>query len=246
MAEPIFQVAEEPKEKKRRRRRVIFFNAVLDGLIIASLIYLGLVYGPFLYQEAGYYIRQAFGKTYILAGAGPSIGPQPANSIFSSIVNGVPEITIEPKDTDFGLIIEKIGVNESIVAGVDPDDKEAYRKALKTGIAHARGTEYPGTVGNVYLFAHSTANVWDAVSHKSYFTLLRKLEVGDRVVVFYQGNRYDYEVYNKKVIDPSDTSDLTGYAEEPIITLQTCDPPGSDAHRLIVKARLVAYELAGQ
>jgi len=244
MAEPVFQITEEPKAKKRKRRRIIVFNAVLDGLIILSLVYIGIVYGPFLYQEGSYYVRQAFGKTYILAQDSPATGPTPAGSVFSSIVNGVPEIAIEPKDTDFGLVIEKIGLNESVVAGVDPDDKAEYRKALKKGVAHARGTEYPGSVGNVYLFAHSTANVWDAVTLKSYFTLLRKLEPGDRVVVFYQGNRYDYEVYAKKVIDPTDTSDLTGHAEEPILTLQTCDPPGSDARRLIVKARLVAYELA--
>lgn len=244
MTEPVFQVMEEPKEKKRKRRRTIAANAVIDGIIIASLLYIGLVYGPFLYSEVSYYVRQAFGKNYILAGDQPATGPTPANSVLASIVNGVPEISIEPKDTDFGMIIEKIGVNESIVANVDPDNKTEYRKALKKGVAHARGTAFPGQTGNVYVFAHSTANVWDAVSLKSYFTLLRKLEVGDRVVIFYQGDRYDYEVYSKKIIDPNDTSDLTGYALESILTLQTCDPPGSDAHRLIVKAKLVAYDLA--
>jgi LPXTG-site transpeptidase (sortase) family protein len=243
MMQPIFQIAEEPKEKKRRRRRIIIFNSVVDGLIIAALIYIGLVYGPFLYSEASYYVRQVFGKTYILAEDSPSTGPSPANTMISSIVSGVPEIAIKPKDTDFGIVIEKIGVNESVVANVDPDNRTEYRKALKKGVAHAAGTAYPGEVGNVYIFAHSTANVWDAVSLKSYFTLLRKLEVGDRVILFYNGDRYDYEVYEKMIISPSDTSDLTGHAEEPILTLQTCDPPGSASHRLIVKAKLVAYKL---
>lgn len=244
MEEPVFEIAEEPKDKKRKRRKIIIINSIINGVIIASLAYIGLVYGPFLYQEAGYYLRQAFGKTYVLAGDRPITGPMPAGSILASIVSGVPEITIEPKDTDFGIIIEKIAVNESVVANVDPASKKEYQSALKKGVAHARGTAYPGETGNVYVFAHSTTNVWEAVSRKSYFTLLRKLENGDRVVVFYEGSRFDYVVYEKKIIDPSDTSDLTGYATRPILTLQTCEPPGSDARRLVVKAELVAYQLA--
>lgn len=243
MKKPVFQITEEPKENKRKRRRSIIITAIVDGVIILSLAYLGIVYAPFLYQEARYYSRQVFGKTYILVDDQQTTGPTPASSVFSSIVSGVPQIAIEPKNTDFGIIIEKIGLNEAVVAGVDPGDKKAYKEALKTGVAHARGTEYPGNIGNVYLFAHSTTNAWDAVSRKSYFTLLRKLEAGDRVVVFYNSNRYDYEVYEKKVIEPNDTSDLTGYASESTLTLQTCHPPGSDARRLIVKARLVAYQL---
>jgi LPXTG-site transpeptidase (sortase) family protein len=247
MEQPIFVVHDgKIKDKQRRKRKKwLIINGLIDGLIILSLVYLLLAYGPFIVQEANYYIRQAFGKTYILAEDASNYGPTPAASFGASVFGGVPEIAIEPKSRDFGVIITKIDVNEQVVPNVDPNDKVAYRNALKTGIAHAQGTAFPGEQnGNVYLFAHSTANVWDIVRYKSYFTLLRKLEIGDRVIVFYQGDRYDYEVFERKIIGSDDTSDLTGYAESPILTLQTCEPPGSDVRRLVVKAKLVGFKLA--
>ena len=241
--EPIFTITPKPEKARKERRRKIAVNAVLNGIIITSLVYIGMVYGPFLYHEANYYLRRFFHKTYILSEDANPDGPQPAGSVFSSILQGVPEITIEPQSREYGIIIEKIGVNEKVVAEVDPTDKAAYRAALKDGVAHAKGTAFPGDVGNVYLFSHSTANVWDIVRYKSYFTLLRKLEPGDRVVMFYEGNRYDYVIYERKIIDPSETGDLTGFAATPTLTLQTCEPPGSDAKRLVLKANLVGYEL---
>lgn len=244
MAEPEFQVVSEPKSKKRKRKSRIAINAVIDGIVVVSLVYILLAYGPFLFQELRYYTMNLFGKSYAISEDIDSAGPKPAGSVVGSIIQGTPSIGIEPKDKDFGIIIEKLGVNEVVVPDVDPEDKDSYRRALKVGVAHAEGTKYPGETGNVYLFSHSTANVWDIVRYKSYFTLLRKLEPGDRVILFYEGNRYDYEVYETKVIDPEDTSDLTGYSEFPIVTLQTCEPPGSDAQRLVVKAKLSAYELS--
>lgn len=243
MVDPQFEYVDEPKAKKRRRKRIIALNAVIDAAVIISLIYIGLVYGPFLFQEARYYVRRGFGKNYIIAEDASLSGPLPANTVAGSVLQGVPSIAIEPKDRNFGIIIEKIGVNERVVANVDPTDMDEYRASLKEGVAHADGTVFPGEVGNVYLFSHSTANVWDIIRYKSYFTLLRKLEVGDRVIMFYGGNRYDYIVYERRIIKPEETGDLSGYATEPILTLQTCEPPGSDARRLIVKARLSGYEL---
>src|SRR5205807_1584685 len=84
------------------------------------------------------------------------------------------------------------------------------------------------------IFAHSSLNFWDIYRYNSVFTLLRKVEVGDLVAVFYQGNRYDYKVVDKKIVPPTDTSILTSKADGKQLTLQTCDPPGLNLNRIVV------------
>jgi sortase A len=221
----------------RKKRIVIFLDLIIDLLIIGALVYMGLVYGPFLYYEADYYLRRLLNKSYKVV-EDIDYGPKPAKNIIESIVQKAPEIAIEPKSKEFGIIIEKIGVNEEVIQDVDLTDKKGMDSALKRGVAHAKGTAYPGELGNVYLFSHSTVNVWDIWRYRSPFTLLRKLENGDQVIIFYKEQRYDYIVYEKKVVNPDSIEDLTGFAEEPTLTLQTCEPPGSNKYRLIVKARL--------
>lgn len=234
------QVGSLTKREVLKQRFRIILNLIIDILILVSIVYLVLVYGPFLYREADYYLRRLFNKNYKIA-EDVDYGPKPAGNIVSSIIMGVPDIAIEPKSREFGIVIEKIGVNEVVTPNVDPTNKKETDKALKNGVAHTKGTAFPGEIGNVYLFSHSTVNVWDIGRYRSPFTLLRKVENGDKVVIFYKNVRFDYVVYEKKVVSPSDTEDLTGYAAEPTLTLQTCEPPGSNAARLIVKARLIGY-----
>jgi len=68
--------------------------------------------------------------------------------------------------------------------------------------------------------------------------LLRKLEPEDRIHVFFEGDTYVYEVMNKEVYPGWNTFPLSRSVIEPILTLQTCDPPGTTINRLVVTAKL--------
>ena len=129
------------------------------------------------------------------------------------------------------------------MANVNSWNYTEYINALRTGVAHAKGTAYPGSKNaknnNVFLFAHSAINPLQARAYNSVFYLLRKLKKGDRIITFYKDKRYDYEVTDSKVVEATDVRYLTEPSKEPILTLQTCDPPGSSLRRLIVTARLV-------
>lgn len=149
--------------------------------------------------------------------------------------------SIVPLSTEFGIVIEKINANAKIVANVDASNEKEYTRALQTGVAQALGSTPPGEKGNLYLFSHSTNAPWNIVRYNAIFYLLRELEIGDRVIVFYQNRRYDYIVFDKSVVASSDVSFLTYKYDEPVLTLQTCDPPGTLLRRLIVRARLVKY-----
>lgn len=148
------------------------------------------------------------------------------------------EDLIKPVSTDFGLVIEKINANAKIVAQVDPGVEKEYTAALKEGIAEAKDSTEPGQPGNLFLFSHSTDAPWNIIRYNAIFYLLRELESGDRVIVFYQGRRYDYIVFDKTIAPASDISFLANRYDKPVLTLQTCDPPGTTLNRLIIRAKL--------
>lgn len=156
---------------------------------------------------------------------------------FSSIEAA--ENSIIPVSTEYGIVIEKINANARVIASVNPANEREYVEALKYGVAEALGSTPPGQPGNLYLFSHSTDAPWNIVRYNAIFYLLRELEPGDRVIIFYQDKRYDYIVFDKIIAKPDDVSYLTNKYDYPVLTLQTCDPPGTLLNRLIVRAKLI-------
>jgi LPXTG-site transpeptidase (sortase) family protein len=68
--------------------------------------------------------------------------------------------------------------------------------------------------------------------------LLKDLEPGDDIVVFFEGRRYNYIVTEKKIVDPTDVSELVdSHGGPPQLILQTCWPPGTTWQRLLIIAK---------
>lgn len=229
----------DPKESKKIKTFVII-RTLANAFVMAGVVLSALLFWPFIKAEVGYDAAQ-IGKGYSLS---PS--DQIPKSGFGTLIKSGPPVGVEPINKDFSIIIEKIGVNAPVVPDVDSSNYNDYMNALRIGAAHAVGTAYPGTKNqdnnNVFIFAHSTLNFWDVPKYNAIFILLRKLETGDRITTFYKGTRYDYIVSDKKVVEANDVRYLTEPSKEPILTLQTCDPPGTNLRRLIITAKLVEYQ----
>jgi sortase A len=137
------------------------------------------------------------------------------------------------------LIIPKIGVDVPVVYDEPKVDEASYQKALERGVVRLGNTANPGTNGNVVIGGHSSNNVFNAGGYKYVFVNLRRLDVGDVFYLNYNGQRYTYKVFvAKKIISPTDVSALASTGK-PIVTLFTCDPPGTNINRLIVQAAQV-------
>ena len=202
-------------------------------LIILGILFLLFSFGPLLKDEIWFYIKELRNQEYKIDAEGGE-----KDSVFARFLSSNP-IAITPVDTEFSLVIERIGVNAPIIADVSVTDEKAYREALKHGIAHASTSQYPSREpGNVYLFAHASLNFFDLGGYASVFNLLRKLNYGDEVHVFYKGDDYIYEVTNKEVVKGWNTQPLLRPVIEPVLTLQTCDPPGTTINRFVVTAVL--------
>jgi sortase A len=149
-----------------------------------------------------------------------------------------PAAEIQPVDTQFGIVIPKIGANSKVIANVDPFDSQIYQRALTQGVAHAKGTVFPGQTGNSFLFSHSSVNFYEASQYNSVFYLLNKMEPGDLIYVYVNEEKLEYEVTDKGNYAPTAIDFLKNYGEGKTLTLMTCWPPGTTFKRLIITARL--------
>lgn len=201
-------------------------------LIIISILGLLFSFGPVLSSEINYRFKKETKITSL-----PVVG---FSSLLASDQNLVKqEILEEIPDPEFSLVIPKIEAKTKVIANVNAGNPKEYSQALKEGVAHAAGTVFPGMQGTIFLFAHSTDAPWNILRYNAVFYLLRELEPQDKIIVFFEGKRFNYEVYEKKVIDPRQTDFFKQRGEE-ILVLQTCYPPGSTQKALLIFAKRVS------
>jgi sortase A len=220
---------------KHRRLVNVLFRTVGNTFVILALIFLAMGFWPYLESEFKYNWNQLIGQRYFVSGDRVVESKSPLGAILAA----PPPISITPVNTDFAIIIPKIDVNTNVVQEVNAGNYDEYIQALKKGAAHAKGTVFPGQPGNSFIFAHSTLNFWDQARYNAVFMLLRKVEKGDRIVTYYKGQRFDYIVTDKMILEASDVRYLTPYADGRQLTLQTCDPPGTTLRRLVIVARAI-------
>jgi len=163
-------------------------------------------------------------------------------------IQATPEATttteVTPLRTKYSptLVSEKIALTAPIVFSVPELD---VLDRLLDGVVGLAGTALPNEVGNTVLLGHSSNLAWRAGDYKTIFSLLDRLDAGDKITIFYQYDSYEYEVTEKKVIRPTDLSVLEK-TPTPTLTLITCYPIGTANSRLVIRARLVSGLVDGE
>lgn len=206
------------------------FPLKLVGIFILLLSLVGFLatLTPLLWAEVGYRVHQTQIKQ--------KTEQKNLISFFGQLLWLDEQKLTSPADWQFSLLIPKIGVNSRISPQVNPNNKEEYSPYLKIGVAQAQGTAFPDSPGTTYIFGHSSSLLWDANRGNAVFYLLKNLEKNDQVIVFYQGQRYEYQVVNKEILKASQVPDYVSQNTEKLLVLQTCWPPGTDWKRLFVLA----------
>jgi len=142
-----------------------------------------------------------------------------------------------PIDPEFSIVIPRLGINTKVIKNVDPYNSSEYQVALTHGVAHAKGSALPGFSGNIFIFAHSAADLFQANRFNAVFYLINKLEAGDSIDLYFQSSKYTYTVSDKKIVKGSDLNYLTDNSvNKQSLTLMTCWPPGTTLNRLIILA----------
>lgn len=217
-------VATAPKQGKNRGRwfRILPLSTVFGILLLLFGVgSLGYEYGPLLVAETRYTIKQS--------------APAPVQQLFFNEVTA--QKALEPVDSEFGIMIPKIEANAPIVAEVDPYDSNIYQRELTKGVAHAKGTGFPGDDKTMFLFAHASGDIAMARRYNSIFYLLNKMEPNDEITIYYRGAPYQYQVSQVKTVNPDAIYYIENNPEADLI-LMTCTPPGTTWKRLLVFATL--------
>lgn len=146
-----------------------------------------------------------------------------------------PQTKVAMEESEFSISIPKINAKAPIISNVDPWDKNIYRDSLKKGVAHAKGTSFPGEEGRIFLFAHSSDYPWNLTRYNTIFFRLNELKEGDEIIIYKDNKNYTYKVDKKIEVWPNEVEYLKNTDEDELI-LQTCTPIGTDLKRLLVFA----------
>lgn len=152
-----------------------------------------------------------------------------------SIITETPQAEKLPNILEKHILIPRLNINAPVSFSVKNDDS-SVAKGLETGAIHLEGTALPGTVGNVFVTAHSSNYFWSKGEYNTLFATLGQLVVGDLIYIKYSSKTFKYTVSKSFVTDPNDLSVLN-QGNESILTLMTCSPVGTNLKRLIVIAK---------
>lgn len=221
--------------------KFLLLRTIGNFLVLFSLYGVVATFGPAMYFELQYQLIQARGLRFTIQNpAAVSFATQKTENpdvSLGQILAGQKEQILVPKDTDFSIVIPKIGASAKVFPNVDPADENAFIPILKEGVAHAKGTVFPGMRGTSYLFAHSTDNFWDVGRYNAIFYLLKDLHKGDEVTMFFEGKRYEYVITENRVGEANEVENLTkSRGLEQKLIMQTCWPPGTTWKRIFVTA----------
>lgn len=211
----------EVKTRSQKVRASRHFMPLVAALTVA------LVFGILQYNRL--IIAQV--KAYVSPG---SINPQ--NVILDPTTST--KVGPEPR-----MIIPKINVDAPVVYDVPSLEENVVQSKLKNGVVHypiPGANSMPGQTGNTVILGHSSNDVFDDGAYKFVFVQLDKMNKGDTFYLNYNGTRYTYSVTEKKVIDPTQISELVINSDKPLATLVTCTPPGTALKRLVVIAEQIS------
>lgn len=234
-AAEVVERAVEKKERDIKIARTLRWSG--NFLILLSFVGLFFTFWPIFSAEVIFRLDKLRGIRYFIAGE-----ETPKRQTFGDLLGRGGSKIIIPKSTDFGIVVEKINANSPVISNVNAANQKEYNAKLQRGVAHAAGTVFPGQKGLTFLFSHSVLNPWDVPRYNAVFYLLRELEKEDRIIVYFGGRRFDYFVTEKKVVSANDVSVLRMQPQEPLLVLQTCDPPGTTWRRLLVFAKMKSGE----
>lgn len=126
------------------------------------------------------------------------------------------------------ISVPKINIEVPILLGANAVN-------MKKGAVHLTETSYPigGANTNSVIAAHR------GYGKATLFRHIDKIGVGDKIHIRNFKEELTYEVYETKIINPDDISELEIQEGQDIITLITCHPYRINTQRYIVKAKRV-------
>lgn len=151
---------------------------------------------------------------------------------FESIVPPILQVAERP----VRVVINEIDIDTPVITPASTDI-DVLDRALLSGAVHYPSSPLAGEQGNMLIFGHSS--YLPVVQNKAYqaFNELQKLTPGSIVSVYTDTTRYDYKVDRVRLARAEETV-ITFDADEPTLTLATCNTFGAKQERWVATATL--------
>ncbi len=210
------ELMQKVKQQSSKVRGSRHFMPIISSVLVAST-FLFLQYNQLLFAQVKAFISPGVVSSENIMITDPSV----------SVLVGP-----EPR-----MVIPSINVDAPVVYDVTSLEEKYIDSKLKEGVVHypiPGANAMPGQIGNSVILGHSSNDVFDDGKYKFIFVQLERLQTGDMFYLHYNSTRYTYKITEKKIIDPTEVSQLVIDNGKPMATLVTCTPPGTALKRLLV------------
>lgn len=134
------------------------------------------------------------------------------------------------------IYIPSIEVKAPIVWDVDDKSESNILENLKHGIVRLPQSGYPDDEKEIILIGHSSGVTGNIGDYDDVFSLISELKNGDLITINYQGEIFNYNMFDRKIIKAK--IDYNQFLkDESTLNLVTCWPIGTNFKRLIVIAK---------
>jgi sortase A len=130
-----------------------------------------------------------------------------------------------PPPQDNRIVIPSIGINEPILEG------SGIWTISDGGTWRRPNTANPTDESNTVIVGHRFYG-----SEVSTFYHLDKVEIGQRLALYWDQQEIVYEVTDKKIVDPTQV-EIEAPTPEKQLTIYTCDPVWTAVNRLVIVAK---------
>src|SRR5258708_2247071 len=130
----------------------MIIRSVGNFLLLFAFYGVIATFGPVLSYDVQFQIAQALGIHYTVETTAATSGNQISPG-FASLLSGQTQQVLVAPDTSFSVVIPKIGAASVVYPNVDVNNESEFLSVLQKGVAHAKGSVFPGVKGTTYLFA---------------------------------------------------------------------------------------------
>lgn len=177
--------------------------------MVIGLVILAIPFAPWIYFHA---VNPA------------PVYPYPTRLAGTPFLPVAPNVETQKPPVGNRLVIPKIGVDVEIVEGKD-------ERSLNRGIWHLPDSANPAIGGNTVLTGHR----FQYLSGPKTLYLLDQMQVNDTIIVYWEGQEYDYRIKERRIVNP-DAVEILDPTPDPQLTVFTCTPVFSTKQRLVLFA----------
>jgi len=125
---------------------------------------------------------------------------------------------LRPK-SGFGIVIARLGISSQIIKTTLGQSPGVLGE---NNFAFVQGSSFPDEGGTVFLLAHSPQAFFQKTNQNPKLFLLRYLQEGDEILIFFGNKKYFYKIVQKDIVNsfpsswPKDSNSLYIVCAEPL------------------------------